>query len=77
MMARVFLQVIDGLARLTKDVFLPLEKLAPEIFDLPLIHERFVIRRTIILSQLSGHQCLSLHRCRMPSLLLPLELDRS
>jgi hypothetical protein len=38
----------DRLPRFSKDIFLPVQKLVSEILELPLIHEWFVFRRTIL-----------------------------
>src|SRR5919107_1069350 len=39
----------EGLLRLTQDVALPLDELAPEILALPVVHERLVVARPITL----------------------------
>jgi hypothetical protein len=48
--------MLEGLSRFPEDVLFPIEELLPEILKLTLIHEFFVLRRTILrpLSQNCG-----------------------
>ena len=60
MILGVFLEVGQGLTRFAQDIVLPVQELLSEVFQLPLIHERFVLCRTI--DAVFDQNCGRLHR---------------
>src|SRR5579859_8713 len=55
------LQVFEGLSRLAENILFPIDELLPEVLKLPLIHEFFVLGRTVIRPISQNFGCLHGH----------------